>query len=150
MNFADIEPDDLLAQLAEMEDRLTGCCNALCVCGKGDVLDPALHWELCPYSVAAESGVDGDKSNGPGEPACKDCGLPYSEFGMDTVIPNSQWVDIHPGRTEWADCNGLLCASCMVKRASRLEGKLVAWMAFVFVPGDRTLDEESVNDEIIN
>lgn len=70
------------------------------------------------------------------EPTCKDCGLLYSEFGMDTVIPNQQWVDIHPSQTVWADCNGLLCASCMVKRASRLEGKLYAWMAFVFVPGN--------------
>jgi hypothetical protein len=53
MDFTDIEIDDLLAQIAETEAWLTGCCNALCACGRDDVLDPERHWELCPYSVAA-------------------------------------------------------------------------------------------------
>lgn len=55
---------------------------------------------------------------------CLDCGLLYDEFGMDTTLPNLQWKAImgHEG--------GILCASCMVKRASNLRGVLAARMVF--------------------
>lgn len=61
---------------------------------------------------------------------CLDCSLPYDEFGMDTTVPNLQWEMImgHEG--------GILCASCMVKRASKIRGVLAARMVFEIVPGD--------------
>lgn len=61
---------------------------------------------------------------------CEDCGLPYAEFGLDTTVPNSQWHDIHPEN----DGGGVLCASCMVKRASVLPGVVAARMVFQFTP----------------
>jgi hypothetical protein len=63
------------------------------------------------------------------EVCCDDCGLPYSEFGIDTVLPNLQWLAIHP-----AGEGGLLCASCMVKRAAKLPGIIAARMVFEFAP----------------
>jgi len=47
---------------------------------------------------------------------CMDCGLPYEIFGMDAVMPRAQWLEINP------DDGGLLCANCMVKRASKVKG----------------------------
>lgn len=46
--------------------------------------------------------------------SCLDCGLDYGEFGMDLLLPRSQWLDIHP-----AD-GGLLCPTCIVRRAGKL------------------------------
>lgn len=48
--------------------------------------------------------------------ACLDCGLPYSEFPLDVVLPRAQWLEIHP------DENGLICAQCIVKRAAKVRG----------------------------
>lgn len=47
---------------------------------------------------------------------CLDCRLPYELFPLDVILPRPQWLDIHP------DENGLLCAACIVKRASRVPG----------------------------
>lgn len=45
---------------------------------------------------------------------CKDCGLPYGgDDWIDTVLPPEQWLLIAPE-------NGILCANCIVKRASKL------------------------------
>ena len=46
---------------------------------------------------------------------CMDCRKPYNEFGLDMTLPNDQWEAIHPEK------NGLLCANCIVKRASGLQ-----------------------------
>ena len=45
---------------------------------------------------------------------CLDCGLPYEQFPMDVILPRAQWLEIHP------DDGGLLCASCIVTRASQV------------------------------
>ncbi len=63
------------------------------------------------------SGIECDKA------ICEDCKMPYQEFGIDTDLPVSQWLLIHPEGT-----GGLLCANCMVRRASRLPGIIVARM----------------------
>ena len=55
---------------------------------------------------------------------CLDCGLPYSEFGLDNHVPRSQWLEIHPEE------NGVLCANCVVKRASRIPGCTLVHMIF--------------------
>jgi len=63
---------------------------------------------------------------------CKDCNLPYSEFGMDTTIPNLQWSLINPEGKQ-----GLLCANCMVRRGKRLlSGVIAARMVFEIDPYD--------------
>jgi hypothetical protein len=61
---------------------------------------------------------------------CMDCGIDYGEFGMDTLMSNEQWRMIHPD--DW----GLLCASCIVKRASKLPDVLWVEARLVFEPGE--------------
>ena len=58
---------------------------------------------------------------------CEDCGKPYGDFGIDTTVPNSQWDRIHPTGE-----GGLLCANCMVLRASHLPHIIAARMVFEF------------------
>ena len=44
---------------------------------------------------------------------CKDCGTPYGQDDwIDMVFPNDQWKLISPD-------DGILCANCIIKRASR-------------------------------
>lgn len=50
---------------------------------------------------------------------CLDCGLRYDEFPLDLLLPRSQWLEIHPTSD---DGGGLLCAACMVRRASNIPG----------------------------
>lgn len=48
---------------------------------------------------------------------CYDCGIPYSDDGFcDLVVPHDVWAKISPTGDE----NGLLCPTCMVRRATRL------------------------------
>lgn len=47
---------------------------------------------------------------------CMDCQAVYSEFPLDTTIPDEQWRLIHNNE------GGVLCASCIVKRAAKLPG----------------------------
>lgn len=54
---------------------------------------------------------------------CEDCGLNYQDFCLDTVLTNEQWAMIHPGITE-----GMLCANCIVKRASFFDEIICAKM----------------------
>ncbi len=49
-------------------------------------------------------------------PYCLDCEKPYSDFGLDMVLPDEHWLKIHPGK------NGLLCAQCIVNRAAKIDG----------------------------
>jgi len=43
------------------------------------------------------------------EAKCADCEMPYSNFGVDLVLPDQVWKVIAP------DCN-LLCATCICLR----------------------------------
>lgn len=61
------------------------------------------------------------------EACCEDCSLPYQDFGADTTLSNEQWSMIHPESEE-----GLLCANCIVKRASSLSGIIAARMELEF------------------
>lgn len=47
---------------------------------------------------------------------CLDCRKPYKSFGLDMTLPDDQWRMIHDSE------GGLLCANCMVARASKLKG----------------------------
>jgi hypothetical protein len=53
---------------------------------------------------------------------CLDCGTPYSEFGLDLVLSDKQWLMIHP-----EGLHGILCANCIVKRAEKLKGATVVF-----------------------
>lgn len=55
---------------------------------------------------------------------CLDCGKDYEEFPLDTVLPNDQWAMINPA------LGGVLCANCMVERASKIKGVIVARIVF--------------------
>src|SRR5512138_3482472 len=58
-----------------------------------------------------------DGANGAASKAeCEDCGLPYNDFMLDVTLPDEQWLAIHP-----SGINGLLCARCIVARASKLK-----------------------------
>jgi hypothetical protein len=57
---------------------------------------------------------------------CLDCGKPYEEFGLDVWLRDDEWEIIHPEK------DGLLCANCIVKRASRIPGIIVVNMDFDF------------------
>lgn len=46
---------------------------------------------------------------------CQDCGLDYSQFGLDFSLPNDQW-DMLNGSPD-----GLLCATCICRRAASLD-----------------------------
>lgn len=60
---------------------------------------------------------------------CLDCGLPYYEFGADTVLQRSQWLLIHPAE------DGLLCANCIIQRASKIPGFISGVLVLEFAPG---------------
>lgn len=61
--------------------------------------------------------------------ACLDCGLAYSEFVMDVLLPRSQWLDIHPAE------DGLLCARCIVKRTAQMPGAVSIHAIIEYAPG---------------
>ncbi len=62
--------------------------------------------------------------------ACIDCGLPYSEFGLDTTLPDEQWLAIHP-----EGLHGILCANCIVRRAAEIEGVIAIRAEIEIVDG---------------
>ena len=58
---------------------------------------------------------------------CFDCGMAYGESDwVDTVLPNEQWDMIFP------EHDGLLCANCIIKRASKLTGIIIAKTTLIF------------------
>ena len=65
---------------------------------------------------------------------CMDCHKDYSEFGLDTVMPDDQWALINP------DINGLLCAQCIVNRASRVYGVIVVQLTLKESPETKTVN----------
>lgn len=48
------------------------------------------------------------------EAECIDCGKLYRNFGLDMTFPDEQWEMICPDR------GGILCANCILERASKL------------------------------
>jgi hypothetical protein len=57
---------------------------------------------------------------------CHDCGCPDAEMPLDTVLTLKQWQLICPE-------DGMLCASCIVRRASKLPGIINACLRLQFV-----------------
>lgn len=57
---------------------------------------------------------------------CEDCRLPYNDNWLDTFLSNEQWELI----SGHSDGSGILCASCIVKRAKRLGLFSVCKMVF--------------------
>jgi len=62
---------------------------------------------------------------------CRDCGLSYDDFGLDTFLPREQWLSIlKPEEKEINKyTNVVLCANCMVKRGSKIDGIIGTAMA---------------------
>lgn len=61
------------------------------------------------------------------EASCHDCGLPYGGHEwVDTVLSDEQWEMVFPERY------GLLCANCIIRRASKLSAIIIAKMTLVF------------------
>jgi hypothetical protein len=89
--------------------------------------------ELSPGSVenvkaalARKAGVSVDALR------CLDCGMPYSEFPLDTHLSRSQWLEIHH------DESGVLCANCIVARiAERIDGAVLVHLIAEVVPHRR-------------
>lgn len=90
--------------------------DCLCV-GKEVVADSPRQMEREGYSRAPV--VQGDSI----KVGCLDCYAPYP-FGLDLVLPDQQWNHLVPGGV------GLLCPSCISKRAGLLSGATVilAWI----------------------
>jgi len=60
---------------------------------------------------------------------CKDCGKPYETFGLDIYLNDEDWEKIQPEK------DGLLCANCIVKRASKIMGVIVIKMELDYRKG---------------
>ncbi len=58
---------------------------------------------------------------------CEDCGLPYTMFGLDMTLPNAQWERV-------ANESKLLCANCILIRASKIPGVIAARMVLEINP----------------
>ena len=63
--------------------------------------------------------IDGYEVASKTYPVCRDCYLPYTKFGLDTTLPDEQWLLIHP-----EGLGGLLCANCIARRAEKLKGSI--------------------------
>lgn len=81
-----------------------------------------LH-EIAATLKAKDEKPPAEQSN---EIKCADCGMPYGgDDWTDTVLPDDQWLMIHPEGE-----GGILCANCIIKRASKLKGITRADMKF--------------------
>lgn len=58
--------------------------------------------------------------------ACEDCGTPYAAFPLDVVLPDPDWLAIHP-----TGFGGVLCARCIVARAATLPTMIVVYARLV-------------------
>src|SRR3990167_1795064 len=57
--------------------------------------------------------------------SCEDCGLPYDKFGLDTTLPDDQWLMIHPSGE-----GGVLCATCIARRGHAVPGVVAVRAVF--------------------
>ena len=85
--------------------------------------NPTVH----PDEEDAQQSVESDGGNGSAQlkAECKDCGLPYESFLLDVTLPDEQWLAIHPSGKD-----GLLCARCIVARASKLSNIIAVRAVF--------------------
>ena len=93
------------------------CGNKTLIIGKGGHL--TCSWLQCrePSVEAAINVLLAQREElGRLNAKCLDCGKPYADFGLDLLLPRSQWLAIHP------DDHGLLCAGCILARASKIPG----------------------------
>ena len=73
-------------------------------------------------SLESFLGYQAHDASTPPDAVCLDCGLPYEQFPLDVILPRAQWLEIHPAE------HGLLCATCIVKRAANVPGVTCAHM----------------------
>ena len=77
-----------------------------------EVHDVSYGDEYCGYTDCEICRSRGNT----GELRCLDCRIPYSQLGLDLMLPDEQWLLIHPD-----GLGGILCANCMMKRAEKLK-----------------------------
>ena len=70
---------------------------------------------------------------------CKDCNLPYDEFGLDVLFPRNQWLTINPTDS------GVLCANCMIKRAKKINGAIVVHAVVEVLNSEQGVQECDAN-----
>jgi hypothetical protein len=88
---------------------------------------PDAFWRCPKCGGQAEWDDECRETNPSPDPlSCMDCGLPYSMFSVDSTLPDEQWRMIHDSE------GGLLCAQCMVERASKLPGVVAVRMRIDF------------------
>ena len=81
------------------------------------------------WTVNESGGPDGERQAvAENSLRCLDCGLLYRDFPLDVNLPRGQWLEIHPGE------DGVLCAQCIVQRASKIPGATVAHMVIEIAP----------------
>jgi len=49
--------------------------------------------------------------------ACRDCGIPYQDFGADLTLPHDQWDAVSEGAP-------LLCGTCICRRVRAMDGSI--------------------------
>lgn len=83
--------------------------------GRGDFRNQELR-RIAQASIRKAIAALNGESPADGRLRCMDCRLLYEDFPLDMTLSDEQWNMIHdsPG--------GVLCASCIVKRASKLRG----------------------------
>ena len=89
----------------------------------------------CPICVALRLADAFGITLSEDEPKCCGCGKLYEQFGLDTVLPNGQWELLH------AKEESLLCANCIVDRASEIKGCTVAHMILEIAPPTGGMNE---------
>ena len=89
------------------------------VCGVDNVLT-SVNFPKQPVEL-----TDGGEAPSLSVLSCEDCGLPYDQFGLDTTLPNDQWLLIHPSGE-----SGVLCATCIARRGHAVPGVVAVRAVF--------------------
>lgn len=101
----------LWSLLLQIEPTATGASAAVCQHGSSGACQQCDLADLSSFASPPATGA------APALSDCLDCGMPYGgEDWLDCLLPRWQWLEINP------DDGGILCANCMVKRASKLPG----------------------------
>lgn len=124
--MSDSDPDDLPVEkfvygpYASADDALVACRNEYAEYGPYVLAEVSVS----PAKTTSELVAEYDSSH------CADCGARYP-FGMDITLPDDQWELINGGP------NGLLCGSCIARRAAKLPAAIAIRARIEFSkPGD--------------
>ncbi len=103
--------------LREVWDELREVGTILRAKPEQSVIDAA-HETMLALDLHESGALVASRGAARSKATCHDCGLAYEHFPLDVVLPNDQWQTICPE-------GGVLCAGCIVTRASRMRGVVV-------------------------